>query len=32
MKKIYKDSDLLHIQQEGLKKLWDTESEDLYEI
>jgi hypothetical protein len=31
MKKTYKDSDLLLIQQEGLKKIWDTESEDLYE-
>ncbi|MFO0793859.1 MAG: DUF2281 domain-containing protein [Candidatus Brocadiaceae bacterium] len=32
MKKAYKDSDLLLIQQNGLKKIWDTESEDLYEI
>ena len=32
MKKTYKDSDLLLIQQEGLKKIWDRESEDLYEI
>ena len=31
MKKTYKDSDLLLIQQEGLKKIWNTESEDLYE-
>lgn len=32
MKKAYKDSDLLLIQQKGLEKIWDTESEDLYEI
>lgn len=32
MKKAYKDSDLLLIQQNGLKKIWDTKSEDLYEI
>jgi hypothetical protein len=31
MKKTYKDSDLLLIQQESLKKIWNTESEDLYE-
>jgi len=32
MKNACKDSDLLLIQQEGLKKIWGTESEDLYEI
>lgn len=32
MKRACKDSDLLLIQQEGLKKIWDMESEDLYEI
>jgi len=32
MKRAYKDSDLLLIQQEGLKKIWNMESEDLYEI
>ena len=32
MKSACKDSDLLLIQQEGLKKIWDMESEDLYEI
>ena len=32
MKRAYKDSDLLLIQQEGLKKIWNMESKDLYEI
>lgn len=32
MKRAYKDSDLLLIQQECLKKIWNMESEDLYEI
>ena len=32
MKRAYKDSDLLLIQQESLRRIWNTESEDLYEL
>ena len=32
MKKTSIDYDLLLIQQEGLRKIWNTESEDLYEL